>query len=855
MKRTPPHFLLSLKQCFLIMTGLVSAGALYILSLYNYLLYHSFIELFSVIVAVSVFAIGWNTRHIVASNTLLLLAAAYGSVGALDLLHTLAYSGMGIFPGGGSNLATQLWIATRSVESLSLLAAALVVRKPQKLSTDFIFAAYAALTGALLLLIFPLGLFPTMYVEGTGLTTAKIAGEYIICGLLFLAIYAFWRQREHFNQNNLYFLIAALVATVASELSFTLYADVYGFFNFLGHLFKLVSFVLIYKALVSGLLRQPYQNLFHELAQSHDVLQEKERKLRIAEEELRAVFNNAPSGIILVDKQGTITFANQRMAEMLGCDLKELVGSAYLDHTYEQQLQEAEQKMFQLIRGEISSVNTERLYRRKNGTIFWGKLVGTKMNYPDGSFHGLAGIISNISEKKEAQQNLQAAYDKLDKLVELNSDGIMVIDLNGVILFSNPAAAHMFGRTQAELLGKQFGYPLTPGENTEIELISGNHKIKVTEMRTSKTEWDGKAAILASFRDITDRKEAEEELRCMGFRDSLTGLYNRNFFEEEMKRFSDGRQSPIGIIVCDIDGLKLINDTMGHQFGDEVVIDIANILKNNFRDSDIIARIGGDEFAILLPRVDQSITEKLLQRMRQGVEDHNKVKPSFPISLSMGYAVSTQQPADMQELFRKADDYMYRDKLQREKSSRSSIVQALTASMQARDFETEGHSERLKKLAASLGRAIDLSEESINDLILLARFHDLGKVGIPDRILFKPGPLTDQEMNEMQKHCEIGHRIAQSVPDLAPIAEWVFWHHERWDGQGYPQGLQGEEIPLPCRILAIVDAYDAMTSDRPYRKAMPVSEAIEELRRCTGTQFDPNLVEKFIMIVQEADSQ
>ncbi|MFO8111588.1 MAG: diguanylate cyclase, partial [Desulfosalsimonadaceae bacterium] len=415
-----------------------------------------------------------------------------------------------------------------------------------------------------------------------------------------------------------------------------------------------------------------------------------------------------------------------------------------------------------------------------------------------------------------------------------------------------PAAAQMLGRTEKELVGEQFGYPLTPGEKTEIELLSGNGGVKTVELRTGKTEWDDKGAILASFRDITERKEAEENLRSMGFRDSLSDLYNRNFFEEEMNRLKDGRYSPIGIIVCDVDGIKFINDTLGHQSGDEILINIANVLKDNFRDSDIIARIGGDEFAILLPGVDQDIAEKLVRRLRQGIADHNNTNPRLPISLSIGYGVSDQRPVDMQALFRKADDRMYRDKLQQEKSSRSAPVQALTKAMEARDFITQGHSERLRELAALLARAMNLGEDIISDLLLLAKFHDLGKVGIPDRILFKPGPLSEEEMTEMQKHCEIGYRIARSVPDLAPISEWIQWHHERWDGQGYPQGLKSEEIPLPCRILAIVDAYDAMISDRPYRKAMPRADAVEELRRCAGTQFDPNLVEKFIMIVQGA---
>lgn len=168
------------------------------------------------------------------------------------------------------------------------------------------------------------------------------------------------------------------------------------------------------------------------------------------------------------------------------------------------------------------------------------------------------------------------------------------------------------------------------------------------------------------------------------------------------------------------------------------------------------------------------------------------------------------------------------------------------AALEARDFITEGHADRLKHLAGTLGRAMGLSEAILANVRLLAQFHDIGKVGIPDRILFKPGPLTPEERREMQRHSEIGHRIALSSPVLAPIADLILKHHEWWDGNGYPLKLKGKDIPLECRILAIVDAYDAMTSDRPYRKAMPRDEALRELFRCAGTQFDPYLVQKFI---------
>jgi HD-GYP domain-containing protein (c-di-GMP phosphodiesterase class II) len=282
-----------------------------------------------------------------------------------------------------------------------------------------------------------------------------------------------------------------------------------------------------------------------------------------------------------------------------------------------------------------------------------------------------------------------------------------------------------------------------------------------------------------------------------------------------------------------------------------MLVHTAELLRQNFRSSDIIARVGGDEFAVLITQTNPNVVEERLQRLRRAFREHNKEGSETPLSLSLGYAVSDRENPDLQALYREADNRMYREKVQSLGSARNAILQGLTISMQARDFETEGHCDRLQELVTSLARSLELSQDLMNDLALLARFHDLGKVGIPDHILFKSGALTDEEWRQMRQHCEIGHRIASSVPDLKPIADSILKHHEWWDGQGYPFGLSGRDIPLLARMLAIADAYDAMTSNRPYRRAMSREKALAELRRCSGTQFDPDLVERFIQVLSE----
>lgn len=359
----------------------------------------------------------------------------------------------------------------------------------------------------------------------------------------------------------------------------------------------------------------------------------------------------------------------------------------------------------------------------------------------------------------------------------------------------------------------------------------------------------GEQETIGIVRDITDRKIMENQLRYMSLYDKITGVYNRYYFEEELRLLNDGRYLPVSVVALDIDGLKLVNDTLGHAAGDQLLITAATIIKQCFREGDIIARTGGDEFAVLLPNSDIAIAEQACRCIRDSSGQYRD-KAQLPLSISLGLSVRTSLEENLSDTFKAAENNMYREKLHRTQSARSAIVQTLATALEARDFVTDGHADRLQDLMEQLAVAVGLPESALPDLRLLGRFHDIGKVGIPDNILFKPGRLTPEEYEIMKRHCEIGHRIALASPELAPIADWILKHQEWWNGQGYPLGLAGEEIPLACRILSIVDAYDAMTNDRPYRSAMSREEAIAELERCSGRQFDARLVKVFVEIVK-----
>lgn len=379
------------------------------------------------------------------------------------------------------------------------------------------------------------------------------------------------------------------------------------------------------------------------------------------------------------------------------------------------------------------------------------------------------------------------------------------------------------------------------GEN-ELMLLSRFAELASLAFNTARVHTTARQELL-------HRKQAEEQLHYIDSHDPLTGLYNRAYFEDTIHALTDANYTTPGLIIYDIDGLKIINDTMGHHAGDQLLVCAANIIKTSAPDNAVIARIGGDEFITLLLTADVSFLEHINKKTRQAVARYNADNPQLSLSLSVGYALKVAKDSTIADLFKEADDNMYREKLHHSQSVRSTIVQGLLKALEARDFITEGHGERLEKLVVALASCLGLSERQIADLRLLAKFHDIGKVGIPDSILFKTSTLTWEEREEMKRHCEIGQRIALAAIDLAPIAEHILHHHEWWNGNGYPMALKGNSIPLNCRILAIVDAYDAMTNDRPYRKALSHKYALAELRKYAGIQFDPKLVASFIKII------
>jgi HD-GYP domain-containing protein (c-di-GMP phosphodiesterase class II) len=253
-----------------------------------------------------------------------------------------------------------------------------------------------------------------------------------------------------------------------------------------------------------------------------------------------------------------------------------------------------------------------------------------------------------------------------------------------------------------------------------------------------------------------------------------------------------------------------------------------------------------------MPNTDSEEAYKMIIKVQTacGIYNNKSASEAYSINISLGFATKKTDSEFLSEIVKSAEDHMYKRKLLEHKSSRSAIVSAIKATMFEKNRNTEQHAERISGLSKKLGAVLGLSRGELDDLELLAALHDIGKVGIDENILNKPGALNAEEIADIRKHPEIGYRIAMASPELVSIADYILTHQERWDGAGYPLGLRGEGIPLLSRIIAVVDCYDSITHDKPYRKALTIEQAAEEIRKNAGIQFDPRITEKFLEMIR-----
>ena len=530
-----------------IIVGLLIFGGLYLTTRYNYLLFHSLTETFAIIISCGIFMVAWNTRKFSNSSFFIFLGIAYLFIAVVQLLHTLAYKGMPVFPGYDANLPTQLWIAARYIESLSLLAAPLLIDR--RLRTIQVFLGYAIVTSLTLVSIFYWKIFPTCFIEGTGLTTFKIASEYIISAILLAAIFLLIQRRRRFNTTVFKLLISSVAVTITSEMAFTLYTDVYGFMNMIGHFLMIISFYLLYKAVIQTALTEPYSTLFQGLQQR--------------DERYRALFDRSLDMVYLHDFDGNFIDANDSALKLLGYKKQEIMSLNFASLLSQDQIPKALEALQELKETGTQREVTEFKLKRKDGNFVYVETRASVI-YREGKPYAIQGIGKDITERKQAEETVKESEEKFRSLVESTSDWIWEINLDGVYTYASPKIKELLGYEPKEVVGKT-PFDFMPAEevnrvaNTFKDIVAASKPIKGLEntcrhknghlviLETSGVPVFDSKGQLSGYRgvdrDITERKQAEEELN---FRAQLIDAATDSIFVHDF----DGNIIYVNEVTC-----------------------------------------------------------------------------------------------------------------------------------------------------------------------------------------------------------------------------------------------------------------------------------------------------------------
>lgn len=606
---------------------------------------------------------------------------------------------------------------------------------------------------------------------------------------------------------------------------------------------------------------QPAPNQFACTFKDISAQKQAEEQLRQSEEKFELLFKEAPLGYQSLDAEGCFIDINQAWQDTFGYVREDVIGKWFGDFLTSEYV-EAFQTCFEKFKA-TGSVKVEFKMIHQSGAELLISFDG-RISYDEhGNFRQTHCILQDVTEIRRVEAELAYSHELMRYVIEHSRSSVAIFDKEMNYLYVSQKHledSHFAGK---DIIGKNhyLVFPNIPQKfkDAHKKALSGeiiqseDDFITLEDGSVEWTRWEcrpwyeavGSVGGMILYSEIiTKQKKAEENLQYQNNHDFLTGLYNRRFFEEELLRLDTKRNYPLSLIMGDINGLKLINDSFGHAMGDELLKKTAEVLKKGCRADDIIARLGGDEFVIILPKTDIGMTETIVDRL-SSMAAAEKVS-LLDLSICFGYETKANEEDNIQEILTKAENHMYRHKLYMSSSTRSKTVDIVMKTLFEKSRREMAHSNRVSEICSEIAGKVPLDTSSVNQLRTAGLMHDIGKIGIDENILNKPEKLTEEEWLIMKSHPEIGWRILSSVEEFSELAQFILEHHERWDGKGYPKGLKSEDVSIEGRIIAIADSYDAMTSYRTYRKALSEEEAVAEIKRCAGTQFDPDLAKIFV---------
>lgn len=518
-----------------------------------------------------------------------------------------------------------------------------------------------------------------------------------------------------------------------------------------------------------------------------------------------------------------------------------------------------EDYLYSIIHDVTSKVIAEERYARSVKTQ---RLIMVALILALGSI--LVLLVVDKRHRRSRQAMVRSSEEIYEHLFEHMHEGYalheVIVDDNGEaidyrFLKVNHSFERYTGLKAKDITGKRVLEILPEMEHRWIQAY-GNVALKSEDIHIDDYSGDlgkyfsvdaynaGYGRFITVFVDITDTRKKEKEINFLSFHDQLTGLYNRRFMEEQIQALDTAQSLPFSIIMADVNGLKLSNDAFGHNQGDKLLQGAAELFNSVFREMDIVTRVGGDEFVVLLPNTSKHVVLEIMERLNDRIKDIT-VGP-IPLSISFGDATKIDVTEDIQAVYKKAEDRMYHNKLLESHKTRSRMIHYIFRTIELDYGIIDHHQKRVSELAEETAEIFDLLKGEKDNLIDAALYHDVGLVAIDMNLPNKPGALDEDERVEIRRHSECGYRILCAISEYAEIADIILAHHEWYNGAGYPKNLRGDEIPYISRVLAVLDSYDAMTHERLYKKVYSKEGAIEELRAHRGTQFDPAVLDCFI---------
>jgi diguanylate cyclase (GGDEF)-like protein/PAS domain S-box-containing protein len=628
--------------------------------------------------------------------------------------------------------------------------------------------------------------------------------------------------------------------------------------NIFGTLIALIIMILMYRMITQRIrsASAAQQKLEHQLQESRDDLADVVEGTRAGTWKWEI-----PTGKIVL---------NERWAEISGYTLDELQPiniQTVRELCHPDDLQASLELMDEVFSRDRDYYDNELRVKHRDGHWVWIRDRGKVTAWlPDGRPLIMSGTHDEITERKQMEEELFLEKEQLRATLLSVGDGIITTDASGKIEMMNRIAESLTGWSAEDAKGKSFATVFitenaktgAPGDNPvsrvlETQQATKLHEDTVLYSRDQKrrfiedsaapiTDQAGNlAGVVLVFRDVTEKREEQEAIVRLGLTDQLTQVHNRRSYELLLSSFSAQHCYPLAFLITDVNGLKLTNDAFGHDMGDALLIQVAQILQAHCENDDAVVRLGGDEFVVLMPHTDEERVAQQMVKINEALAGA-QVGP-LPISVSLGFALKESAASDNGMVLRKAESRMYRNKIVDSPRMKQQTIDLLLSYQHDQHPVERIHSKRVEQLSKILAQAAGLSKEEVDQVTLVARYHDIGKIAIDQKLLQKHNALEESEWFDVRRHTDIGYNLLRSIPEYFSVADAVLSHHERWDGTGYPQGLSGQNIPLAARIVSICDSYEAMVGKRSYSTPRSHEEACEEILTCAGTQFDPHLVQ------------